>query len=86
MDITITTEKEYIEKYPVTKQIMSGIMRQYGIDKNRYLFSELHVWHFGDNKEMNDVYYSHKENENVSLLISVSLPEIRLEQLTLSTD
>jgi len=85
--MNILDEKTYIEKFPVTNDIVLGIIKDVGVDISRYYFSSMSIWS-ADDKEYHDVYYGSLANDDITMMICISMKHdtIQLEQFCISLD
>lgn len=65
----IIDENEYLKKYPVINDIVTGLLEKYGINIDKYKFKKFYYWEERD-CEIFDVYYLIKDSEEIEMFIS----------------
>ena len=80
-DIEIYEEKYFLENFPVFADITDKYLKDYGIDKSKYYFSQC----LGVGKWLS-VTYGHKEDEDVTVDVTFDVETTQLESIELSKD
>ena len=84
----ILTEGEYLEKYPVINDLVTGYCNDYGVDLSKYYFSEFTTWEHDKDITYYTVYYGSKVDENITFGITIGqeIYEINFEEFKISLD